>query len=90
MPKYLIERNLPGAGDLTAEDLQGIAQRSNEVLDGLAGRAQWIQSYVTDDQLLCVYIADDVAAVREHAQAGPFPCDDVRQVRAIIDPTTAG
>ncbi|HKN92221.1 MAG TPA: DUF4242 domain-containing protein [Acidimicrobiia bacterium] len=89
MPKFVIERPLPGAGGFSAEDLQAIAQKSNEVLDGMAGRAQWLQSFVTGDKIYCVYIADDEAAVREHAQAGGFPCTEVNQVRTIIDPTTA-
>ncbi len=89
MPKYVIERDLPDAGKLSAIELQAIAQRSNEVLTSLAGRAQWLHSYVTDDKLFCVYIADDAAAVEEHAKAGGFPCNYVRTVRTIIDPTTA-
>jgi hypothetical protein len=89
MPKYVIERNLPGAGQLRPDELQAISQRSNEVLDALAGRAQWLQSYVTDDKLYCVYIADDEATIAEHAAAGPFPCDSARRVHTIIDPTTA-
>lgn len=89
MPKFVIERTLPGAGDLTAADLQAISQKSVEVLDAMAGRAQWLQSYVTDDKLFCVYIADDAATVAEHARAGGFPCDAARTVRTIIDPTTA-
>ena len=89
MPKFVIERPLPGAGSLTDDDLQGIAQKSNEVLDSMAGRAQWLQSYVTGDKIYCVYVADDEAAVREHAAAGGFPCTDVSPVSTIIDPTTA-
>ena len=89
MPKFVIERTLPGAGDLTAADLQAISQKSVEVLDAMAGRAQWLQSYVTDDKLFCVYIADDAATVAEHARAGGFPCDAARTVHTIIDPTTA-
>jgi hypothetical protein len=89
MPKYVIERDLPGAGKLTADELQGISQKSCEVLDGLAGRAQWLQTFVTDDKLFCVYIADDEAAVEEHAKAGGFPCNAVNRVATIIDPTTA-
>jgi len=88
MPKFVIERPLPGAGDLGADQLQAISQKSNEVLDGMAGRAQWLQSYVTGDKIYCVYIADDEAAVREHAAAGGFPCTEVNQVNTIIDPTT--
>ena len=89
MPKYVIERSLPGAGQLRPDELQAIAQRSNEVLDALAGRAQWLHSYVTDEKLYCVYIADDEATIAEHAAAGPFPCDAAGRVRTIIDPTTA-
>lgn len=89
MPKFVIERSLPGAGSLSAAELQAISQKSVEVLDSMAGRAQWLQSYVTDDKLYCVYIADDAATVAEHAEAGAFPCDTANRVRSIIDPTTA-
>ncbi len=89
MPKFVIERTLPGAGDLTADDLHAISQKSVEVLDSMAGRAQWLQSYVTDDKLFCVYIADDAETVAEHAKAGGFPCDAARRIHTIIDPTTA-
>ena len=89
MPKYVIERELPGAGQLGRDELQAISQRSVEVLDAMAGRAQWLQTYVTDDKLFCVYIADDEAAVKEHAATGGFPCNAVRRVATIIDPTTA-
>ena len=88
MPKYVIERTLPGAGNLTSDELQAISQKSNEVLDGMAGRAQWLHSYVTGDKLYCVYIADDEAAVREHADCGGFPADCINQVSTTIDPTT--
>lgn len=89
MPRYLIERELPGAGSLSDEDIQAISLRSNEVLSGMAGRAQWVQSYVTGDAITCVYIADSAESVREHAAAGGFPCTDVREVGRVIDPTTA-
>ena len=89
MPKFVIERTLPGAGSLTAPELQSIAQKSNEVLDSMAGRAQWLQTYVTDDKLYCVYIADDVETIAEHAKGGGFPCDNAARVRTIIDPTSA-
>jgi hypothetical protein len=89
MPKYVIERELPGADKLSPDDLQSISQKSVEVLDSMAGRAQWLQTFVTEDKLFCVYIADDEAAVREHATAGGFPANAVRRVRTIIDPTTA-
>jgi hypothetical protein len=88
MPKFVIERSLPGAGALTDDQIHDISAKSNEVLDGMAGRAQWLHSYVTDDKLYCVYIADDEAAVREHATAGGFPADSVSAVRRTIDPTT--
>jgi hypothetical protein len=89
MPKYVIERELPGAGELNANDLQAISQKSNEVLDSMAGRAQWLETFVTDEKLFCVYIADDEATVREHAAAGGFPVNNVAHVSTIIDPTTA-
>lgn len=89
MPKYVIERPLAGAGALTGDQIQAIAQKSCEVLDAMSGRAQWLESFVTDDKLYCVYIADDEATVREHATAGGFPCTEVNQVRRIIGPTTA-
>ena len=89
MPKFVIERTLPGAGALRADELTAISQRSVEVLDAMAGRAQWLQTYVTDDKLFCIYIADDAETVREHADAGGFSCDSARRVHTIIDPTTA-
>ena len=89
MHRYLIERELPGAGSLTTEQLQGIAAASNQVLAGMAGRAQWVQSYVTDDAITCVYLADSPEAVREHATAGGFPVTRVREVGRVIDPLTA-
>ena len=89
MHKYVIERTLPGAGKLTAAELQGIAVKSNEVLDAMAGRAQWIQSYVAEDKIYCVYIADSKETIAEHAKAGGFPCDGAMPVSTIIDPTTA-
>ena len=90
MPRYLIERELPGAGSLSDMEIQAISQKSNEVLAGMAGRAQWVQSYVTDNAITCVYVADSPESVREHAAAGGFPCTNVREVRRIIDPTSAG
>ena len=89
MPKYVIERDLQGAGQLSAEELCAVSAKSVEVLATMPDRAQWLQSYVTDDKLFCVYIADDVAAVEEHAREGGFPCNNVRQIRTMIDPTTA-
>ena len=88
MPKYVIERTIPGAGKLSAKELHDISAKSNEVLDSLAGRAQWLHSYVTEDKITCVYIADTVDTVEEHAKCGGFPADAVMKVSAIIDPTT--
>jgi hypothetical protein len=90
MPRYLIERELPGAGRLTDEEIQGISQKSNDVLSSMAGRAQWVQSYVTDNAITCVYIAESPEAVREHAAAGGFPVTNVREVGRVIDPMSAG
>jgi hypothetical protein len=90
MPRYLIERELPGAGRLTDEEIQGISQKSNDVLSSMAGRAQWVQSYVTDNAITCVYIAESPEAVREHAAAGGFPVTDVREIGRVIDPMSAG
>ena len=88
MPKYVIERAIAGAGTLSPDELHGISQTSNGVLATMDGRAQWVQSYVTDDKIYCVYIAENPAAVREHAAAGGFPADVVTEVHAMIDPTT--
>jgi len=89
MPKFVIERNLPGAGSLTAAQLQGISQKSCGVLNQLGPKIQWVQSYVTDDKIYCVYIAPSAKEVLEHAQQGGFPANVVAEVRTIIDPTTA-
>lgn len=89
MPKYVIERDLPGAGKLTPEELRAISQKSCGVLRRLGPQIQWVQSYVTDDKIYCIYIAPSEEAVREHARQGGFPANAVMQVRAIIDPTTA-
>jgi hypothetical protein len=88
MPRFIIERELPGAGALGAEDLRAISAKSNQVLTDMGGRAQWVHSYVTDDAITCVYLADSADAVREHADCGGFPVATVRQVRTVIDPTT--
>jgi hypothetical protein len=90
MPKYVIERDLPGAGNLSPAELQAISQKSCGVLRELGGDVQWVQSYVTDDRIYCVYIAPNEAAVRQHAELGEFPANRVAEVRSIIDPTTAG
>jgi hypothetical protein len=89
MPKYVIERELPGAGKLSRQELQAISEKSCSVLDKLGPQIQWVQSYVTDDKIYCVYIAPDEAMVREHARQGGFPANRVSEVRTMIDPTTA-
>lgn len=89
MPKFVIERELAGAGKLANPELHAIAQKSCSVLQGMGPQIQWLQSFVTDDKIYCVYIAPDEAAVRQHAQKGGFPCNVVSRVRSIIDPTTA-
>ena len=89
MPKYVIERELPGAGKLTADQLKGISQTSCGVLRNMGSEIQWIQSYVTGDKIYCVYIAPNEEMVREHAKQGGFPANSVSEVSTIIDPTTA-
>lgn len=88
MPKYVIERELPGAGALTPEKLHAISQKSNQVLAGLAPRAQWQHSYVADDRLFCVYVAADPTALHEHADLGGFPITAIHRLHRVIDPTT--
>jgi len=88
MPKFIIERDLPGVGTLSAEELAATSAASNQVLATMAPRAQWLQSYVTADKLYCVYIADSADTVREHARCGGFPADAVSEVATMIDPTT--
>ena len=89
MPKYIIEREIPGAGNLSKEQLRAISQKSCSVLSRMGPQIQWIQSYVTGDKVYCVYIAPDEKAVREHAKQGGFPANRVSQVVDVIDPTTA-
>ena len=89
MPKYVIEREIPGAGALNGEQLKAISQQSCGVLSGMGPQIQWIHSYVTGDKIYCVYIAPNEAAVREHATKGGFPANSVAEVKSIIDPTTA-
>jgi hypothetical protein len=89
MPKFVIEREIPGAGKLTAQELQAISQKSCGVLKGMGPQIQWVHSYVTDDKVYCVYNAPNEAAVREHATQGGFPANSIARVRTIIDPTTA-
>ena len=89
MPKYVIEREIPGAGDLTAEQLKGISQTSCGVLSNMGPQIQWVNSYVTADKIYCVYIAPNEEMVREHAKQGGFPANSVSEVSTVIDPTTA-
>jgi hypothetical protein len=89
MPKYVIEREIPGAGSLSPEQLKGISQTSCGVLKAMGPQIQWIHSYVTGDKIYCVYIAPDEETVREHARQGGFPANSVARVKTIIDPTTA-
>ncbi len=88
MPKFVIERELPGAGKLSAAELHSIAAKSNQVLADMAPRAQWQHSYVTGDKIYCVYVAEDDKAVREHAECGGFPANAISMVTTVIDPTT--
>jgi hypothetical protein len=89
MPKFVIERELPGAGKLSASDLRGVSQKSCGVLSKMGPSIQWVESYVTDDKIYCVYVAPDEAAIRKHAQDGGFPANRISQIRRMIDPTTA-
>ncbi|MCW3074999.1 MAG: hypothetical protein JWP69_2068 [Flaviaesturariibacter sp.] len=89
MPKYVIEREIPGAGKLTADQLKGISQTSCGVLSNMGPQIQWVHSYVTEDKIFCVYNAPNEEMVREHAKQGGFPANSVRKVATIIDPTTA-
>ncbi len=89
MPKYLIEREIPGAGNLSKADLQGISQTSCGVLEKMGPEIQWIESYVTGDKVYCVYIAPNEEMIREHAQQGGFPANRISEIKSVIDPTTA-
>jgi hypothetical protein len=89
MPKYVIERDIPGAGQLSPAELKGISQKSCGVLSGMGPSIQWVHSYVTGDKIYCIYNAPNEAAVREHAAKGGFPANSVARVHSIIDPTTA-
>ena len=89
MPKYVIEREISGAGKLSAEELKGISQKSCGVLQEMGPKIQWKESFVTEDKIYCVYIAPNEEAVREHAQKGEFPANRISEVRSVIDPTTA-
>lgn len=89
MPKYIIERDIPNAGILSAQELQGISQKSCSILNKLGPTIQWLESYVTDDKVYCVYIAPDEATIKAHAEQGGFPANRISQIKTIIDPTTA-
>ena len=89
MPKFVIERELPGAGSLTDAQLKGVSQKSCAVLNGLGPQIQWVESFVTPDKIYCVYIAPNEEIVREHARRGGFPANRISEVRRMIDPTTA-
>jgi len=89
MPKYVIERELPGAGKLSPAELHAISQKSCGVLNSMGPAIQWVESYVTDDKIYCVYIAENEGLVREHALQGGFPANRISEVKTIIDPTTA-
>jgi hypothetical protein len=89
MPKFVIERDIPDAGRLSSEQLQAISQKSCEVLREMGGQIQWVQSYVADDKIYCIYVAPDEDAVRKHARQGGFPANRISRIRSVIDPTTA-
>jgi hypothetical protein len=89
MPKFVIEREIPGAGKLSPQELQAISQKSCSVLNAMGPQIQWVHSYVTDDKIYCVYVAPNEEAVRAHARQGGFPANQVARVRSVIDPTTA-
>jgi hypothetical protein len=86
MPQYVIERDVPGAGQLSEDQIKEISQRSLGVLEGMGPKIRWLHSYVTDDKIYCVYLAPDEAAVREHAKRGGFPATRVSAVRRLLDP----
>ena len=89
MPKYVIERELSGAGKLSTNELQAVSQKSCSVLKNLGPKIQWVQSYVTADKIYCIYIAPDEQTIREHARQGGFPANRISEIRTMIDPTTA-
>jgi len=89
MPKFVIERDIPEAGRLSSDQLQAIAQKSCGVLRQMGAQIQWVQSYVTDDRIYCIYVAPDADAVRRHAQQGGFPANRISRIRSVIDPTNA-
>jgi len=89
MPKYVIEREIPGAGNMSPRDLQAVSQKSCNVLQNLGPQIQWLHSYVTGDKIYCVYIAPSKDMIRAHAQQGGFPANRISEIKSVIDPTTA-
>ena len=89
MPKYLIEREIPGAGQMSARDLQAISRRSCDVIKNLGPDLHWVESFVTEDKVYCVYIAPDAELIRKHAEQGGFPANRISEIKGIIDPATA-
>jgi len=89
MPKYVIEREIPGAGNMSSQELQSVSQKSCSVLQNLGPQIQWLHSYVTGDKIYCIYIAPDEELIREHAQQGGFPANRISEIKTVIDPTTA-
>ena len=89
MPKYIIEREIPGAGNLSAAELQGISQKSCGILNNMGPRIQWVESFVTQDKIYCTYIAPSTEEIQQHASAGGFPANSIAEIKSVIDPTTA-
>ena len=89
MPKFIIERELPGAGQLSRDQLRAVAEKSNGIIESIGKRIQWVQTYVVDDKLYCVYNAESAKVIEEHAKCGGFPANRISQVRTVMDPTTA-
>ena len=89
MPKYIIEREIPGAGNLSAAELQGISQKSCGILKDMGPRIQWVESFVTQDKIYCAYIAPSAKEIQKHASAGGFPANSIAEIKSVIDPTTA-
>jgi hypothetical protein len=89
MPKYVIEREIPGAGNMSPQELQSVSQKSCSVLQNLGPQIQWLHSYITGDKIYCIYIAPNEEMVREHAQQGGFPANRISEIKTVIDPTTA-
>jgi hypothetical protein len=89
MPKYIIEREIPDAGSLTAADLQGISQKSCSILKNMGPQIQWVESFVTQDKVYCTYIAPNEDEIRKHAQEGGFPANSIAEIKSVIDPTTS-